>query len=82
MLVKNEVVEMVVLEMDRIEFNETYCDEQIVYMDVNFDSITEMLEYNEAFEIIEQLNDYHPYNVYDVVYNTDVEMFALVSQQY
>lgn len=82
MLMKNEAVEMVVREMDSVEFNELYCEEQITYMDVNFDSIIEMLEYNEAFHIIEQLNNYSPYNAFDVVYITDDKMFALVLEQY
>lgn len=82
MLMKNEVVEMVVRVMDSAEFNETYCEEQITYMDASFDSITGMLEYNEAFHVIEELNNYHPYNAYDVVYINDSEMFVLVLEQY
>lgn len=79
-LMKNRLVKMQVRVLKESEFDELYTMDNVLYMDISFNEITDMLEYNDMYAMIRQLNNQSPYNLVDIIQIEETEMFMLIKE--
>lgn len=77
---KNRLVKMQVRVLKESEFDELYTMDNVLYMDISFNEITDMLEYNDMYAMIRQLNNQSPYNLVDIIQIEETEMFMLIKE--